>query len=68
MNQGTTEHRGGACSALVIPGAEIRRNARQSKVPFNRPQLPMMEADSPEKVAAKILEAVETGAAETVID
>jgi short-subunit dehydrogenase len=60
----------GITVSLVYPGltaTDFRQRAIQSKVQFQRPAFPMPAADPPEKVAAKILEAVETGVAEIAL-
>ncbi len=57
--------------SLVLPGVtdtDFRKNSFPSKVPFARPSGSMPPADPPELVAAKILEAVATGAAEVVLE
>jgi short-subunit dehydrogenase len=60
----------GIVVSLVLPGltdTDFRKNAVPARVPFARPNLQMPQADPPELVAQKILEAIESGAAEIAL-
>jgi short-subunit dehydrogenase len=62
----------GITVSVVYPrmtATDFRRHSLQSKVDVKLPYLPAMTtADSPEKVSSKILEIVETGAAEIILE
>ena len=52
----------------IMTATDFRKHSLQSKVEAKMPEFPAMtNADSPEKVASKILEIVETGATEILL-
>jgi NADP-dependent 3-hydroxy acid dehydrogenase YdfG len=50
-----------------LTATNFNKNLIPCRVPFDMPELDMSEADPPEKVAARVLSAVEGGAAEEIL-